>query len=181
MKKITNRNWSTECKSCVLMVNPLQGQDYINEAEHMDGEEYWMQFETVSEVLKDLQLYTTFMPKAEIRAAAHKYLDIMVDHLNFVEGDQVMEMFELRLAGNGKEEFVAVSKDFLTDGKVGTFSEVFIQYSTSYGFNHTTQVKTLTEQDTMYYHNDGSEYTQEELDDCKIIMALPRVWTSTSI
>lgn len=84
MKKFTNNNWVNECKESILLAFPRIGQEYINEAEHQDGEEYWMNFDKVSDVLKDVQLTYSEVPKEILQKKLHQELDVLVEamHLN---------------------------------------------------------------------------------------------------
>lgn len=181
MKNFTNSKWTTECRACVLMANPLLGNKYIQDAEGEEGEEYWMQFESISDVLLDLQLYSSFAPKAEVRNELHKRLDVMVDHLEFVQGDQVTEMCELRLKAGETEELVILSKDYI-DEVPQFFSEIFIQYNTVYSYDPITKQKQIVETDTMFYHDDGSSYSSDELQESGIDNPdSVRVWKSLDI
>ena len=115
--------------------------------------------------------------KEEIRAELHTRLDQMVDHLEFLEGDQVTEIAELTLRANGLEEFISISRDTLEDGTIGFFPEVFMQYSTRYEWNAAARSKLLTEIDTLYYHCDGTPFNAEELEESGIFNGV-RIWIS---
>ena len=175
MSKI-NHSWVLECRNCLALVSPLWGQRYIDEVEHQDGEEYWMQFETISSVIEDFHLVMRAV-KGGIYPELHNYLDHMIDHLIFEDGDSVTEIAELSLKAGEAEELVIISKD-----QALTFSEIFIQYHTTYNYDSKTKQKTITETDTMYYHDDGSEYTPEELEAAGIDNPDGvRVWKSLDI
>lgn len=168
MKKFTNVNWINECKESILIAFPSIGQEYIDEAEHQDGFGYWANFETVSQVLKDVQLYSSYTPKEALRVELHKRLDQMVDHLEFDGGDQVTEIAELLLRSNNRVEQVLLSRDFGVAGDPIFFAEFYEQYSYSYEFNVEEQSRNITEVPLMYYHDDGTKYTIEELKEADI-------------
>lgn len=78
MVNFTNKQWGIECKASIMIAFPILGQEYIDEAEHQDGDGYWMMFETVSSVLYDVQMYHQ----------CNKDLQLQLSHcLDLVNGD----------------------------------------------------------------------------------------------
>ena len=101
MKKFTNLLWINECKTCINMVFPILGQEYIDEAEHQDGAEYWAQFENISSVLADVKAYHESSDDYQL-ALRHcldlinnDYADIVADDDN--QPDDIKENFKAGL------------------------------------------------------------------------------------
>lgn len=102
MKKITNKNWANECRTSILLGFPSIGQEYIDEAEHQDGKAFWANFETVSEVLKDVKEYQKAADDdcasfSMLRDNLHKELDILVNGMRSHESPKNVGNVTLRV------------------------------------------------------------------------------------
>lgn len=94
MLNVNNEQWIQECKECILIAFPVLGQEYIDEAEHQEGKEYWMQFENISEVLQDVHMY--YQMHQEFQLEMRHCLDLINgDYAGFVaESDQPFDIKE---------------------------------------------------------------------------------------
>ena len=112
MKKFTNNNWVNECKESILIAFPYIGQEYIDEAEHQDGKEYWMNFESISQVLKDVQMYQTAADDDcisfnSLRKRIHHEADMLLDAMRTHETAKKVENVTLKLISERAIEFPA--------------------------------------------------------------------------
>ena len=115
MKKITNVNWINECKESILIAFPSIGQEYIDEAEHQDGKEYWMNFESISQVLKDVQVYQEAADNDCIsfnglRKRIHHEADLLLDAMRAYETAEKIENVTLKLISERAIEFPTIEE-----------------------------------------------------------------------
>jgi hypothetical protein len=60
---MTPEQWAEQLRK--LARTQPNGQLYIDEAEHQDGDEYWEQFKTEQELLTDMALFNKCLKDAE--------------------------------------------------------------------------------------------------------------------
>ena len=112
---IINKNWVNECKESILIAFPYIGQEYIDEAEHQDGEEFWMNFESISQVLKDVQEYQAAADDDCIsfnglRKRIHHEADLLLDAMRTHETSSKVENVSLKMVSERAIEFPTIEE-----------------------------------------------------------------------